>query len=133
MGAIAGAMSTIASYTKKKGDKKFKRNSPAKVMYPLGEGITEGVGAGMTRALWAIDEAESDILKRVTSMRAPAVRNLMNYDGTLKGSAALTSGAGVQSLGGNVINNRITVSGGSNPEEFAARLARQIKLQLRTV
>ena len=133
LGAIAGAMSTIASYTKKKGDKKFKRNSPAKVMYPLGEGITEGVGAGMTRALWAIDEAESDILKRVTSMRAPAARNLMNYDGTLKGSAALTSGAGVQSLGGNVINNRITVSGGSNPEEFAARLARQIKLQLRTV
>lgn len=133
LGAIAGAMSTIASYTQKKGNKKFKRNSPAKVMYPLGEGITEGIGAGMTRAFWAIDEAESDILKRVTSMRAPAIRNLVNYDGTLKGSAALTSGAGVQNLGGNVINNRITVSGGSNPEEFAARLARQIKLQLRTV
>ena len=66
-------------------------------------------------------------------MKAPGYGSLVNYDGTLKGSAALTSGAGVQNLGGNVINNRITVSGGSNPEEFAARLARQIKLQLRTV
>lgn len=34
---------------------------------------------------------------------------------------------------GNTVNNYITVSGAENPEEFATRLARQIKLELRTV
>ena len=37
------------------------------------------------------------------------------------------------STGGAVITNNITISGAVNPEEYAARLARAIKLQLRTV
>lgn len=133
LGILGGAISGLRNYVIRNSDKKFKHNSPAKVMFPLGESIPEGVAVGMNRGLGFINHANQNLLERVTSMKAPGYGSLVNYDGTLKGSAALTSGAGVQNLGGNVINNRITVSGGSNPEEFAARLARQIKLQLRTV
>ena len=132
LGILGGAISGLRNYVIRNADKKFKHNSPAKVMFPLGESIPEGVAVGMNRGLGFINHANQNLLERVTSMKAPGYGSLVNYDGTLKGSAALTSGAGVQNLGGNIINNRITVSGGSNPEEFAARLARQIKLQLRT-
>lgn len=126
LGALAGAVSTIASYTQKAGNKKFKRRSPAKVMYPLGEDITAGIAAGMTRGLHFINSAME------TTKRALLSTANMNAN-MLGGYNADHVTGGIVPAGGNTITINSTVSGAENPGEYAARLARQIKLQLRTV
>lgn len=125
---LSTSLGVVKDFVVAKIKKKFGINSPAKIMLPMGSGLTEGVAKGMTDSLGLLDAAGNQLKAKMESFVANGA-----IDGTMRGSVALTSGAGVQNLGGNVINNRITVSGGSNPEEFAARLARQIKLQLRTV
>lgn len=122
LGLLSGAVTSIRDYVVNTANKKFKRNSPAKVMYPLGEGISEGVAAGMDKGLGFIDTAGTNMLKVATGLQAPT-------GGAIPGGNIVGAGAG----GGNIITNNITVSGATNPEEYAARLAREIKLQLRTV
>ena len=119
---LGGAITSIRNFVVDNANKKFKRNSPAKVMYPLGEGITEGVAAGMDKGLGFIDTAGAHLLQAATGLQPPG-------SGAVPGGTMIGAGPG----GGSIITNNITVSGATNPEEYAARLAREIKLQLRTV
>ena len=119
---LGGAITSIKDFVVDTANKKFKRNSPAKVMYPLGEGISEGVAAGMDKGLGFIDTAGAHLLQAATGLQPPG-------SGAVPGGTMIGAGPG----GGSIITNNITVSGATNPEEYAARLAREIKLQLRTV
>lgn len=125
---IGPFLDSVASDFKSKIQKAFGINSPAKIMIPIGESITEGITVGMGRSA-------GDITKATNALTSAATTGTM-YDPTkvtsMGGYTVATSGAETIP-GGNVITNNITVSGATNPDEYAARLARQIKLQLRTV
>lgn len=125
---IGPFLDSIASDFKEKIKSAFKINSPSKIMIPIGESITEGITVGMGRSAWDITRATNALTSAATTgtMYDPAKVTSMG------GYTVATSGAET-APGGNVITNNITVSGATNPDEYAARLARQIKLQLRTV
>ena len=127
LGILGGAITAVRDFVVDNANKKFKRNSPAKVMYPLGEGIDEGVAAGMDKGLGFITRAGENMLKVATGLSLPGGIN--GYNGMINGEAMIGAGFG----GGNIITNNITVTGATNPEEYASRLARQIKMQMRTV
>ena len=125
---IGPFLDSVASDFKSKIQQAFGINSPAKIMIPIGESITEGIVVGMGRSA-------GDITKATNALTSAATTGTM-YDPakvtSMGGYTVTTSGAETMP-GGNVITNNITVSGATNPDEYAARLARQIKLQLRTV
>lgn len=125
---ISPFLNSVAADFKSKIKQAFGINSPAKIMIPIGESITEGITVGMGRSA-------GDITKATNALTSAATTGTM-YDPakvtSMGGYTVATSGAETIP-GGNVITNNITVSGATNPDEYAARLARQIKLQLRTV
>ena len=125
---LSGAFGPIADFIKKGIKKKFGINSPAKIMIPMGEGLTEGIAKGMVDSLGILTTAENKVVSAVVGGGTGA--SITGYNGAVYSNSMGNASFG---SGGNVITNNITVSGAGNPEQYAAALARQIKLQLRTV
>lgn len=98
----------------------FSIGSPSKLMRDtVGKWIPLGIAEGIEDEAGAVTDAMQDI-----AMDASGV----NITPTISGSplAALTNG-----LGGVVMN--ITVNGAESPEDWAERLGRQLKMELRAV
>lgn len=119
---IGPFLDSVASDFKKNIMKAFDINSPSKIMFPIGESITEGITVGMGRSAGNINKATKALVSAATNV-------------SVDGYKYMDSGAMTSATFGNnssVVNN-ITVNGAENPEDYASRLARTIKLQLRTV
>lgn len=125
---LSGAFGPIADFIKAGIKKKFGINSPAKIMIPMGEGLTEGIAKGMVDSLGLLNAAENKVVSSVIGGGSTGA-NIAGYTGAIYSDSM----AGASTGGSAIVTNNITISGATNPEDYAARLARQIKLQLRTV
>lgn len=88
--------------------------SPSKVFMELGKWIPEGLALGIERNMNSVQDA-ADAMAAAT-MFSP-----------ISGSPDAFGGG----YGGNQIINNITVDGAENPEDFAERLVRKMKLDMR--
>lgn len=106
------ALSTFTSF--------FQIGSPSKLMADKAKWIPIGIAEGIKKGSKSVMDAMDDL-----AMDASGV----NITPTIDSSASLAEG--LASGIGNVIMN-ITVNGADNPEEWAERLGRQLKMELRT-
>ena len=116
----------------------FKIGSPSKVMYQIGEWFMEGWQNGMEKGFKPIVGVLQSQLDDVLSVYNP----LKTYDFGVSESVdekvlkALNglSAEGTEGMGNHIeIVNNMTVDGAENPEDFAERFARQLKIDMRTV
>ena len=133
LGFLSDAFGPIADFIIKGVKKKFGINSPAKIMIPMGEGLTEGIAKGMIDSRELLNVAGSVLAQTATGISMlgstmPSASAMVGYSPT---SAAVTAPVSAGTTA--TINNNITVSGAQNPDDFAAQLARSLKMQLRTI
>ena len=132
--SLRSKLSTVAGLAKKI----FKEGSPSKLMFQYGVWFMEGLENGIDRAYKPLMKSLNKHMQDIVDVYNP----LTDYDfgisesmdgKLLKALGDLSVGTGETGIGGNVINQNITVDGAENPEEFAERLARQLKISMRTV
>ena len=137
-GVISGLrnkLSEAASLAKKI----FKLGSPSRLMFQYGVWFMEGLENGIDRAYKPLLKGLKNHMEEIVSVYNP----LTDYDfgigesmdnKILQALGDISAGSG-ESAGavGNVITQNITVDGAENPEDFAERLARQLKISMRTV
>lgn len=126
---------TAAAKVKDKVEKAIKKafgiNSPAKIMIPMGEGLTEGIAKGMVDSRGLLTTAGNVLAQTAAGITMPG--STMPNTSTMVGYSPMTAATPVSGGTNATINNNITVSGTQNPDEFAAQLARTLKMQLRTI
>lgn len=126
---------TAAAKVKDKVEKAIKKafgiNSPAKIMIPMGEGLTEGIAKGMVDSRGLLTTAGNVLAQTAAGITMPG--STMPNTSTMVGYSPMTATTPVSGGTNATINNNITVSGTQNPDEFAAQLARTLKMQLRTI
>lgn len=117
----------------------FKLGSPSRLMFQYGVWFMEGLENGIDRAYKPLIKGLKNHMEEIVSVYNP----LTDYDfgvgesmdnKILQALGDISAGSG-ESAGavGNVITQNITVDGAENPEDFAERLARQLKISMRTV
>ena len=117
----------------------FKLGSPSRLMFQYGVWFMEGLENGIDRAYKPLLKGLKSHMEEIVSVYNP----LTDYDfgigesmdnKILQALGDISAGSG-ESAGavGNVITQNITVDGAENPENFAERLARQLKISMRTV
>ena len=117
----------------------FKLGSPSRLMFQYGVWFMEGLENGIDRAYKPLLKGLKSRMEEIVSVYNP----LTDYDfgvgesmdnKILQALGDISAGSG-ESAGavGNVITQNITVDGAENPEDFAERLARQLKISMRTV
>lgn len=117
----------------------FKLGSPSRLMFQYGVWFMEGLENGIDRAYKPLIKGLKNHMEEIVSVYNP----LTDYDfgvgesmdnKILQALGDISAGSG-ESDGavGNVITQNITVDGAENPEDFAERLARQLKISMRTV
>lgn len=126
---------TAAAKVKDKVEKAIKKafgiNSPAKIMIPMGEGLTEGIAKGMVDSRGLLTTAGNVLAQTAAGVTMPG--STMPNTSAMVGYSPMTAATPVSGGTNATINNNITVSGTQNPDEFAAQLARTLKMQLRTI
>lgn len=132
---LRSKLSEAASLAKKI----FKLGSPSRLMFQYGVWFMEGLENGINRAYKPLLKGLKNHMEEIVSVYNP----LTDYDfgvgesmdnKILQALGDISAGSG-ESAGavGNVITQNITVDGAENPEDFAERLARQLKISMRTV
>lgn len=117
----------------------FILGSPSRLMFQYGVWFMEGLENGIDRAYKPLLKGLKNHMEEIVSVYNP----LTDYDfgigesmdnKILQALGDISAGSG-ESAGavGNVITQNITVDGAENPEDFAERLARQLKISMRTV
>ena len=117
----------------------FKLGSPSRLMFQYGVWFMEGLENGIDRAYKPLLKGLKNHMEEIVSV----YNQLTDYDfgigesmdnKILQALGDISAGSG-ESAGavGNVITQNITVDGAENPENFAERLARQLKISMRTV
>lgn len=117
----------------------FKLGSPSRLMFQYGVWFMEGLENGIDKAYKPLLKGLKNHMEEIVSVYNP----LTDYDfgigesmdnKILQALGDISAGSG-ESAGavGNVITQNITVDGAENPEDFAERLARQLKISMRTV
>lgn len=137
-GVISGLRSKL-SEAAGLAKKIFKLGSPSRLMFQYGVWFMEGLENGIDRAYKPLLKGLKNHMEEIVSVYNP----LTDYDfgigesmdnKILQALGDISAGSG-ESAGavGNVITQNITVDGAENPEDFAERLARQLKISMRTV
>ena len=137
-GVISGLRSKL-SEAASLAKKIFKLGSPSRLMFQYGVWFMEGLENGINRAYKPLLKGLKNHMEEIVSVYNP----LTDYDfgigesmdnKILQALGDISAGSG-ESAGavGNVITQNITVDGAENPEDFAERLARQLKISMRTV
>lgn len=143
---MSSKISSVISWAKSKlaglpsGIKKILGiGSPSWIMHEYGVWFMEGLENGINQGFKPLMRDLNRQVEAILSVYNP----LTDYDMTVGMSTdqKLLNALGNISVatqeraqaGGNVITQNITVDGTENPEEFAERLARQLKISMRTV
>lgn len=143
---MSSKISSVISWAKNKlaglpsGIKKILGiGSPSWIMHEYGVWFMEGLENGINQGFKPLMRDLNRQVEAILSVYNP----LTDYDMTVGMSTdqKLLNALGNISVatqeraqaGGNVITQNITVDGTENPEEFAERLARQLKISMRTV
>lgn len=116
----------------------FKLGSPSKLMFQYGVWFMEGLENGIDKAYKPLLKGLKNHMEEIVSVYNP----LTDYDfgvgesmdsKILQALGDISTGSGESAAVGNTITQNITVDGAENPEDFAERLARQLKISMRTV
>ena len=117
----------------------FKLGSPSKLMFQYGVWFMEGLENGTDKAFKPLLRSLKSHLQEIVAVYNP----LSDYDfgigesmdkKILQALGDISASSGESAVvGGNTITQNITVDGAENPEDFAERLARQLKISMRTV
>lgn len=116
----------------------FDLGSPSKLMFKYGVWFMQGLENGIDAAYKPLIKGLHRQMEDIVAVYNPMIdydfgvgesmdRKILSAIGDLSTSKSETNS------NGNVINQNITVDGAENPEEFAERLARQLKISMRTV
>lgn len=137
-GVISGLRSKL-SEAAGLAKKIFKLGSPSRLMFQYGVWFMEGLENGIDRAYKPLLKGLKNHMEEIVSVYNP----LTDYDfgigesmdnKILQALGDISAGSGESADAvGNVITQNITVDGAENPEDFAERLARQLKISMRTV
>ena len=116
----------------------FKLGSPSRLMFQYGVWFMEGLENGIDKAYKPLLKGLKDHMNEIVAVYNP----MTDYDFGVGESidkrmldALNNISVGSESGGGtsNIITQNISVEGSENPEDFAERLARQLKISMRTV
>lgn len=116
----------------------FKLGSPSRLMFQYGVWFMEGLENGIDKAYKPLLKGLKDHMNEIVAVYSP----MTDYDFGVGESidkrmldALNNISVGSESGGGtsNIITQNISVEGSENPEDFAERLARQLKISMRTV
>lgn len=116
----------------------FKLGSPSRLMFQYGVWFMEGLENGIDKAYKPLLKGLKNHMEEIVSVYNP----LTDYDfgigesmdnKILQALGDISAGSGESAAVGNTITQNITVDGAENPEDFAERLARQLKISMRTV
>ena len=117
----------------------FKIGSPSRLMFQYGVWFMEGLENGIDKAYKPLIKGLRDHMEEIVAVYNP----LTDYDFGIEsmdkkilqalGDISTSTGEAAAASGGNVITQNITVDGAENPEDFAEKLARQLKISMRTV
>lgn len=116
----------------------FKLGSPSKLMFQYGVWFMEGLENGIDKAYRPLMKTLNKHMQDIVDVYNP----LTDYDfgigestdkKLLEALGNLSAGGENAGVAGNVITQNITVDGAENPEDFAEKLARQLKISMRTV
>ena len=115
----------------------FKLGSPSRLMFQYGVWFMEGLENGIDKAYRPLIRNLRKQMDEIVSVYNP----MTDYDFNVGASAdqqMLEALAGLanredSAVGGNTITQNITVDGAENPQDFAEKLARQLKISMRTV
>lgn len=136
-GVISGLRSKL-SEAAGLAKKIFKLGSPSRLMFQYGVWFMEGLENGIDKAYKPLLKGLKDHMEEIVSVYNP----LTDYDfgigesmdnKILQALGDISAGSGESAAVGNTITQNITVDGAENPEDFAERLARQLKISMRTV
>lgn len=132
---LRSKLSTVAGLARKI----FRLGSPSKLMFQYGVWFMEGLENGIDKAYRPLLKGLRNHMEEIVSVYNP----LTDYDfgigesmdsKILQALGDISTGSGESArVGGNMITQNITVDGAENPEDFAERLARQLKISMRTV
>lgn len=113
--------------------------SPSWIMREYGEWFMEGLYLGLRDSFGQVLDTTKNQMAQILDVYNP----LKDYDFGLDKSMDVqlvealkglsTVGGNNEAVGGNVITQNIAVDGADNPEDIAERLARQLKISMRTV
>ena len=116
----------------------FKLGSPSRLMFQYGVWFMEGLENGIDKAYKPLIKGLKNNMEEIVAVYNP----LTDYDfgigesmdnKILQALGDISAGSGESAAVGNTITQNITVDGAENPEAFAERLARQLKISMRTV
>lgn len=116
----------------------FKLGSPSRLMFQYGVWFMEGLENGIDKAYKPLLKGLKDHMNEIVSVYNP----LTDYDfgvGTsidqkmLEALGNLAIGAGENTGTSNIITQNINVDGAENPEDFAERMTRQLKISMRSM
>lgn len=131
---LKGKLSEAAGLAKKI----FKLGSPSRLMFQYGVWFMEGLENGIDKAYRPLIRNLRKQMDEIVSVYNP----MTDYDfgigesmdnKILQALGDISAGSGESAAVGNTITQNITVDGAENPEDFAERLARQLKISMRTV
>lgn len=130
---LKGKLSEAAGLAKKI----FKLGSPSRLMFQYGVWFMEGLENGIDKAYRPLIRNLRKQMDEIVSVYNP----MTDYDFNVGASAdqqMLEALAGLANredsvMSGNTITQNITVDGAENPQDFAEKLARQLKISMRTV
>ena len=127
-------LSTISSLA----SKIFKEHSPSKVTFQQGVWFMQGLEEGMEKAYKPLMRTLNKQMEDIIAVYNP----LTDYDFGMSESidskmltalGNLVPGTETGAGTSNIITQNINVEGSENPEDFAERLARQLKISMRTM
>ena len=116
----------------------FQLGSPSRLMFQYGVWFMEGLENGIDKAYKPLLKGLKDQMNEIVSVYNP----LTDYDfevgpsmdqKMLEALDGLAIGAGENAGTSNIITQNINVEAAENPEDFAERLTRQLKISMRTV
>lgn len=111
--------------------------SPSWIMHEYGEWFMEGLQNGITEGykplMRSLHKQMNSILDVYTSMSDYDFGIAPTADARLLEAIGGLSVPASQASGGNMININNTIDGSENPEDFAERMTRQLKISMRTV
>ena len=116
----------------------FKLGSPSRLMFQYGVWFMQGLENGIDKAYKPLLRGLKDHMNEIVAVYNPLTDYDFGVDESIdKKMLNALNGLSVGSESGigtnNIITQNINVEGSENPEDFAERLARQLKISMRTV
>lgn len=137
---IGGVLSDLKDkFNEAKGiaKKTMEISSPSRVMYRYGKWFMEGFENGINEAykplMRTLHKQMNSIVDVYTPMSDYDFGIAPTADARLLEAIGGLSVPASQASGGNMININNTIDGSENPEDFAERMTRQLKISMRTV